>query len=123
MAKRNVKSHQLLTRRRDDSSVCNNQNGLLILLLKMLLDESTNLSEGGVGSVGDSNEEVLGSGAVGLLVVNSMDAVNKDDLQMCLESLVVELQLEEGFGDFFLQHVGNIHEINVFIQDVISLQC
>jgi len=92
-----------LTRGRDDGSVGNNQDGLLVLLLKVLLNEGADLSVGAVGSVGDSNQEVLGSGAIGLLVVNSLDAVNKDDLQMCLDSLVVELQLVERFGNLFLE--------------------
>ena len=57
----------------------------------MLLNQLSNLFESSVGSVWNSNKEVLGSSAVSLLVVDVVDAVDKDDAKVLLESLVVEL--------------------------------
>ena len=57
----------------------------------MLLNKSSNFSESSVGSVWNSNEEVLSSSAVSLFVVNVMDTVDKDDAKVLLESLVVIL--------------------------------
>ena len=57
----------------------------------MLLNQLSNLFESSVGSVWNSNKEVLGSSTVSLLVVDVVDAVDKDDAKVLLESLVVEL--------------------------------
>jgi hypothetical protein len=54
----------------------------------MLLNKSSNFFESSVGSVWNSNEEVLSSSAVSLFVVNVMDTVDKDDAKVLLESLV-----------------------------------
>ena len=56
----------------------------------MLLNQSSDLFESSVGSVWDSNKEVLCSSAVGLFVINVVDTVDKDDAKVCLETLVVE---------------------------------
>ena len=58
----------------------------------MLLDQSSDLFESSMGSVWDSNKEVLGSTAVGLFVVNVVDAVDKNDAKVLLKTLVVELK-------------------------------
>jgi len=72
----------------------------------VLLNEGSDLLVGAVGSVRDSDEEVLGGGAVNLLVVNSVDAVDEDDLQVCLEVFVVEFELVEGLSDFLFEVSG-----------------
>ncbi len=61
----------------------------------MLLNQSSDLFVSSVGSVWDSNKEVLGSSAVSLFVINVVDTVDKDDAQVCLETLVVELKVME----------------------------
>lgn len=81
------------------------------------MDEGTNLLESSVRSVWDSNEEVLGWGAVSLLVVNGVDTVDENDLQVSLEGLVVALEHGKGFGDFFLQ-IGWLN--SVFLDYLIS---
>ena len=58
----------------------------------MLLDQSSDLSERSMGSVWDSNKEVLGSSAVSLFVIDVVNAVDKDDAKVLLETLVVELK-------------------------------
>ena len=58
----------------------------------MLLDQSSDLSVRSMGSVWDSNKEVLGSSAVSLFVIDVVNAVDKDDAKVLLETLVVELK-------------------------------
>jgi len=69
----------------------------------VLLDEGSDLLVGSMGSVWDSHEEVLGGGSIGLLVVNGVNTVDKDDLQMCLKGLVVKLELVERLGNLLFE--------------------
>ena len=58
----------------------------------MLNDELSNLLESSVRSVWDSYEKVLGSGSIGLLIIDSVDTVDEDAAQVLLLVLVLSFQ-------------------------------
>ena len=99
----------LLTRGGDDGAVGNNDAGLAEVGLELLLHDNADLSEGAMRSVGDSHQEVLGLGAVALLVVDELSRVEEDDLQVLL--LVgggLGGQRVKGLGDLLLK-LGGLH--------------
>ena len=61
----------------------------------MVLNDRTNLSVSSKGSVWDSDEEVLSGSTVGLLVINFVDGVDKDDAQVLFQALLVGFELVE----------------------------
>lgn len=93
----------ILTSWRDDGSVGNNEHWLLVFSLKVVLDHTSNLLESSLGSVWDSNKEILGRGAVGLFVLNVGNTVDEDYVKILLLRFVISFQLAEGFGNLFFE--------------------
>ena len=67
----------------------------MVLVLEVLLNERSDLLESSVGSVWDSNEEVLGGRTISLLVLNVADTVDEDYVKMLLLGFIVSLKLAE----------------------------
>lgn len=87
----------------NDGSVGNNNNWLASVSLKSILNDSTSLLEGAVRSVGNSNQKVLVSGAVSLLVVNHLGGVQEDDLKVLVEGSMLGRKRVEDLGNFLLE--------------------
>lgn len=99
----------LLTRRGDDGAVGNDDARLVEVILEQLLHQDSGLSESAERSVGDAHEEVLGLGAVTLLVVNELSRVEEDDLQvLLLGSGGLGGERVKGLGDLLLE-LGGLH--------------
>ena len=77
--------------------------------LESLLHDDAGLSESTERSVGDSHQEVLGLGAVALLVVDKLGRVEEDDLQVLLLGRGgLGGQRVKGLGDLLLK-LGGLH--------------
>lgn len=87
----------------DDSSVGNNEDWLLVFSLKVVLNHTSNLFESSLGSVWDSNKEILGRRSIGLFVLNVGHTVDEDYVKILLLSFVISFQLAEGFGNLFFK--------------------
>lgn len=69
----------------------------------MVNDVLADLAEGGEGSEGDSDEDVLAHGAISLLVLNLLSRGHVDESEVLLEVVVRLLEVLEGFGELFLE--------------------
>jgi len=87
----------------DDSSVGNNEDSLLVFALEVSDDEVTNLLESSEGSVWNSHEEVLGSGAISLGESDGLDTVDEHNVQVGSLSFVLGFQLTKGLSNFLLE--------------------
>ena len=65
----------------------------------MILNERSNFLESTKRSVWDSNEEVLSGTTISLLVINIVNAVDKDDAKVLFATLVVKLERVETLGN------------------------
>jgi len=83
----------------------------------VLLNKISNLSESTVGSVWDSNEKVLGVGAVSLQVINVVNTVDKDDAKVLFQAFVVKLEGVETLGNVLFE-IGWF--LSVFLNYLIS---
>ena len=92
-----------LTILRNDGPVGNDDDGPLELVFEVLNHPSTDLSEGSQGSEGNSDEDVLGSGAVSELVLDLL-GVREHKLLDVGEVLGLALLVgNEALGNNFLQ--------------------
>ena len=102
-AKKSVNWVGLLTSGRNDGSVGNNKNWLASVSLESVLNNGTSLLESAKRSVRDSDQEVLVSGAVSLLVVNHLGRVEEDDSEMLVKGSMLSGQRVEDLGNFLLE--------------------
>ena len=75
----------------DDGAVGDDDDGPVELALEVGDDLVSDLAETGEGSEGDADEEGLAGGAVGLLVLNQISAVDDHLRQVLLQSTIVNL--------------------------------
>lgn len=104
-----------LTSGGDDGSVGNHDDGPLELSLEVVDDVLASLAEGAEGSVGDSDEDVLAHGSVGLLVLDLLSGGDVDESEVSLEVVVGLLEVLESLGDLFLEFrclgTGLLHKL------------
>ena len=83
----------------------------------MFLNQSSDLFEGCMGSVWNSNQKVGCGSSVSLFVINVLNTVDEDDAKVRLETLVVELKRVELLSNFLFE-VGWL--LSVFLNYLIS---
>lgn len=84
---------------------------------KLLEDLVSSLLESSEGSVENSNEKVLSSGLVSILVINELGTCDKNDAEFLFQVAVILLNLVESLGDLLLEF-GRLG--TVFLDDLFS---
>jgi len=107
-----------LSRWADDGPVSNDNARNLEVGLKSFLHNNTGLLESLERSVRNSDQKVLLSAAISLLVVDHLGRVQKDDFEMLLEVLMLGAKRAEGLGDILLE-LGGLFV--VLLDDFVSI--
>lgn len=98
---------QILTSLGDDSSVGRDDNRDLEVSLESVNKLVLNLSVEHEGSEGDSDEDVLGLGAISLLELNGLNRVDEDKSGELLNFRVLLFVVGEGLGSLLFE-LGNL---------------
>jgi hypothetical protein len=100
-----------------DVSVGDNDNLFAEFGLKFFLDNGTNLSESTERTVRNTDEKVVSSGAITLVIFNLLNRVQEDNLEVAVMVWELSAKSVEALGNFFFKFR---RLLTVFLNDSIS---